>query len=74
MCLAIPMKVISKKGNTAIVDLDGVRRQIDISLVSKVKIGDYVIVHAGFAIQKLKKKDAEETIALLKEVNSEIHR
>jgi hydrogenase expression/formation protein HypC len=68
------MKVISKKGNTAIVDLDGVRRQIDISLVSKVKIGDYVIVHAGFAIQKLKKKDAEETIALLKEVNSEIHR
>jgi len=74
MCLAIPMKVISKKGNTAIVDLDGVRRQIDISLVSKVKIGDYVIVHAGFAIQKLRKKDAEETIALLKEVNSEIHR
>jgi hydrogenase expression/formation protein HypC len=74
MCLAIPMKVISTKGNTAIVDLDGVRRQIDISLVSKVKIGDYVIVHAGFAIQKLKKKDAEETIALLKEVNSEIHR
>ncbi|MCM8805536.1 MAG: HypC/HybG/HupF family hydrogenase formation chaperone [Candidatus Omnitrophica bacterium] len=74
MCLAIPMKVISKKGNTAIVDLDGVRRQIDISLVSRVKIGDYVIVHAGFAIQKLKKKDAEETIALLKEVNSEIHR
>jgi len=74
MCLAIPMKVISKKGNTAIVDLDGVRRQIDISLVSKVKIGDYVIVHAGFAIQKLRRKDAEETIALLKEVNSEIHR
>lgn len=74
MCLAIPMKVISTKGNTAIVDLDGVRRQIDISLVSKVKIGDYVIVHAGFAIQKLRKKDAEETIALLKEVNSEIHR
>ncbi|MCM8759745.1 MAG: HypC/HybG/HupF family hydrogenase formation chaperone [Candidatus Omnitrophica bacterium] len=64
MCLAIPMKIMKKKGNTAVVSLGGVERTIDVSLVKGIKIGDYVIVHAGFAIQKLNKKEARETLKL----------
>ncbi len=67
MCLAIPGKIksIDKKTNVALVDFDGVERDVNISLV-KAKKGDYVIVHAGFAIQKLEKREASETIKLFK--------
>lgn len=67
MCLAIPGKIkkINKKTDIALVDFDGVEREVNISLVES-KIGDYVIVHAGFAIQKLKRKEALETTKLFK--------
>lgn len=67
MCLAIPGKIksIDKKTNAALVDFDGVEREVNISLV-EVKMGDFVIVHAGFAIQKLAKHDAAETLKLFK--------
>ncbi|MCM8821380.1 MAG: HypC/HybG/HupF family hydrogenase formation chaperone [Candidatus Omnitrophica bacterium] len=74
MCLAVPMKIKKKKGNTATVFLGGIERNIDISLVGKVKVGDYVIVHAGFAIQKLGKNEAEATLKLLDEMKDEIYR
>jgi hydrogenase expression/formation protein HypC len=62
MCLAIPAKIIEKKNNTAKVDFgDKVQREIDITLV-RVKVGDYVLVHAGFAIEVLDKKDAYATL------------
>lgn len=67
MCLAIPGKITAITGTKAIVDYGGVQREIDISLIDP-KIGDYVIVHAGFAIQLLDKQDAEETIAIFKEL------
>ena len=67
MCLAIPGKVIERRGNKAIIDYGGVRREADISLVD-VKEGDYVIVHAGFAIQVLSKEDAEETLKIFEEM------
>lgn len=68
MCLGIPMKVVEKEGTTGIVELGGVRHPADLQLVDDVEVGDYVILHAGFAIQKLNEKEAEETIALLNEV------
>ncbi|MCM8764114.1 MAG: HypC/HybG/HupF family hydrogenase formation chaperone [Candidatus Omnitrophica bacterium] len=74
MCLAVPMKIKRKKGNTATVSLGGVERNIDVSLVENVKIGDYVIVHAGFAIQKLRKREAEATLRLLDRIRDETYR
>jgi hydrogenase expression/formation protein HypC len=66
MCLAIPGKIksIDKKNNKAVVDFDGVERDVNVSLV-EIKKGDYVIAHAGFAIQKLGKQDAFEALELL---------
>ena len=66
MCLAIPGKIksVDKKNNTAVVDFDGIQREINVSLVD-VKKNDFVIVHAGFAIEKLTSKDAKEIFDLL---------
>ena len=66
MCLAIPGKIrsINKKINIALVDFDGIQREINISLVNAKK-DDYVIVHAGFAIEKLTSKDAKKVFDLL---------
>lgn len=67
MCLAIPGKIISINGNKANVDFGGSIRECNISLVD-TRIGDYVIVHAGYAIQILDEKEAEETIKLWDEM------
>ena len=72
MCLAIPGKVISidKKKEYASIDYgDGTKRNVNVSLVD-VKIGDYVLVHAGFAIQVLDEKEANETLDLFREMLS----
>ncbi|PKL72374.1 HypC/HybG/HupF family hydrogenase formation chaperone [Candidatus Kuenenbacteria bacterium HGW-Kuenenbacteria-1] len=61
MCLAIPGKIIKINKEKAIVDFDGIKKEINISLV-KVKIKDYVIIHAGFAIQKIEKQEAIEAL------------
>ncbi len=66
MCLAIPGKVEELSGRSATVDFSGIKRSISTALVPHVKNGDYVIVHAGFAIQILERADAEEIIELLK--------
>jgi len=70
MCLAIPAKVIEKKGSTANVDFGGgVIREVNISLVEADK-GEYVIVHAGFAIQKIDENEAKRTLELWNEMLS----
>jgi len=72
VCLAIPGKIIvlDKKRQAATVDYgSGTKRNANVSLV-QVKIGDYVLVHAGFAIQVLDKKEAQETLALFREMLS----
>jgi hydrogenase expression/formation protein HypC len=72
MCLAIPGKIveIDKKQHIATVDYgSGTKRKANVSLV-EVKIGDYVLVHAGFAIQLLDEKEAQETLALFREMLS----
>jgi hydrogenase expression/formation protein HypC len=68
MCLAIPVKVIKIKGKLAEVDMAGVKRDADIRFLEDVKPGDYVLVHAGFAIEKIDEKQAKETLKLLKNV------
>ena len=68
MCLAIPARVVNLEGNKAKVDFgEGVLRDVNITLVD-ANIGNYVLVHAGYAIQKLDEKDALETLALWKEI------
>jgi hydrogenase expression/formation protein HypC len=72
MCLAIPGKIIKidSDKNHAMVDYgEGTRRKANISLVD-VKIGDFVLVHAGFAIEVLNEKEAKETLALFREMLS----
>jgi hydrogenase expression/formation protein HypC len=67
MCLAIPSKIIRTDGQTATIDVAGVQRQTSLMLVEDVQVGDYVIVHAGFAIQKLDAAAARETLELLRQ-------
>jgi hydrogenase expression/formation protein HypC len=72
VCLAIPGKIIDidVKNEQAVVDYgSGTKRTANISLV-KAKVGDYVLVHAGFAIQVLKRKEARETLSLFREMLS----
>ncbi|MBM7000484.1 HypC/HybG/HupF family hydrogenase formation chaperone [bacterium] len=68
MCLAVPSKVVSLgEGDMAEIDVLGVRRDCSVKLTPGVKPGDYVLVHAGFAIQIIEEQDAAETLRLLAE-------
>ena len=68
MCLAVPAKVLEINGKVAIVDFGGVKREARLDLLSDVKVGDYVIVHTGFAIEKLDEKTAKEILQAWEEV------
>lgn len=68
MCLAIPMKVVKVEGENACVECGGIVREVNIQFLNKIKKGDYVIVHAGFAIEKLDRKEAEKTLKIIKEM------
>ncbi len=68
MCLAIPAKVASlDEGNLATVDILGVKREISVDLTPQAQVGDYVLVHAGFAIEVVDEQFAQETIELIKQ-------
>ena len=67
MCLAVPAEVKSITGTTAEVDFGGVTRTVNLSLVT-AKVGDYVIVHAGYAIEVLDREEAEKTLELFREL------
>ncbi len=68
MCLAIPMKIVRIEGDRAVVSTGGIQRNIGINFLKDPRIGDYVIVHAGFAIEKLDTVKAEETLKILEEI------
>ncbi len=71
MCLAIPARVVELTENDgAIVDLGGVRKEISLALVADVVVGDYVIVHVGYALNKLDAEEAEKTLALFAEMGA----
>jgi hydrogenase expression/formation protein HypC len=69
MCLAVPTKVLTLDGKVATVDVQGVRARVRLdALGEEVRIGDYLLVHAGFAIRRLDPQDAQETLALFDEL------
>ena len=69
MCLAIPAQIVElRDGDNAIVDLAGVRKEISLSLVDNVMVGDYVIVHVGYALNKLDPDEAAKTLQLFAEM------
>ncbi len=69
MCLGVPMKILSRDGDTIVAEVDGVQREASVMLLGEeVGVGDYVIVHAGFAISRLDEEYAEETLRIMKEV------
>ncbi len=69
MCLAIPARVIElTAGDNALVDLAGVQKEISLALVDDVAVGDYVIVHVGYALNKLDPDEAAKTLALFAEL------
>ncbi|MCR4428019.1 MAG: HypC/HybG/HupF family hydrogenase formation chaperone [Caldiserica bacterium] len=67
MCLGIPVKVKEINGQEALVEVGGLKQTVRIDFVPEVKTGDFVIVHAGFAISILNEEEAEETLKLLRE-------
>jgi hydrogenase expression/formation protein HypC len=70
MCLAVPMKLISIEGNKGIVELSGIKKEISLNLLKDVEIGDYLIIHAGFAIEKLNEEEAKKTLAIWEEIGN----
>jgi hydrogenase expression/formation protein HypC len=71
MCVAVPAEVLEIDGSMATIDYGGVRRTANIDFLEDVKVGDYVVVHVGFAIQKLDREDAQETLKLWKKILEE---
>jgi hydrogenase expression/formation protein HypC len=68
MCLALPVRVVELVGSDdAVVDLGGIRKQISLALVDGVAVGDYVILHVGYALSKLDADEAAKTLALFRE-------
>lgn len=70
MCLGIPGKLENLLGTKGIVSYGGAKREVDLSLIEDPRIGEYVIVHAGFAIAKLDESEAKETLRLFDEIFS----
>ncbi|MFH1006024.1 MAG: HypC/HybG/HupF family hydrogenase formation chaperone [Candidatus Latescibacterota bacterium] len=68
MCLAIPMRLVRMDGNSGVAEVGGMEREIGLQLVDEAEVGDFLIVHAGFAIQKLDEVAAQETLALFEEM------
>jgi len=69
MCLAIPSKVVAIKDKMGTIDVSGVRREVSLLLLpEEVALGDFVLVHAGFAIQKIDREAAEEALKLILEI------
>jgi len=75
MCLAIPVRIVSIDGDEAETEIAGVRRRVSIALTPEAKLGDYVLLHTGYAIGVVDEAEAEETLKLLEEIASlsEVH-
>jgi hydrogenase expression/formation protein HypC len=73
MCLSIPAKIISIDGTIAEVSAGGAIFKAGIHMIENARIGDYILLHAGFAIQKINEKEAEETLRLFEEMNNSLN-
>ncbi|MHA2146984.1 MAG: HypC/HybG/HupF family hydrogenase formation chaperone [Candidatus Thorarchaeota archaeon] len=68
MCLAVPALVLSIDGDFAQVDFGGASKRICVTLLPELEVGEYVIIHTGYAIEKLKPEEAKKTLALFEEM------
>ena len=69
MCLAVPMQLVEvREDGTGVAELDGARHDVDLSLVEEAAVGEYVIIHTGFAIEKLDQQEADARLALFAEL------
>jgi hydrogenase expression/formation protein HypC len=75
MCLAVPVRVVSIDGNEAEVEIGGVKRRVSIMLTPEARVGDYVLLHTGYAINVIDEAEAQETLRILEEMASldEVH-
>jgi len=65
MCLAVPAKIVEKKDFLAVVDMSGVQRQVSLMLLPEAAVGDFVLIHAGFAMQVIEAEEAKRTEEML---------
>ena len=72
MCLGIPAKIVRIENNMGTIDVEGTQREVSLLLQEDAKVGDYVIVHAGFAIQKIDEAEALETLRFLRQIVTEL--
>ncbi|MFC2050988.1 HypC/HybG/HupF family hydrogenase formation chaperone [Chloroflexota bacterium] len=70
MCLAVPVQVVSIDGNEAEVEIGGVKRRVSIILTPEARVGDYVLLHTGYAINVIDEAEARETLKILEEMES----
>ncbi|MBF0268399.1 MAG: HypC/HybG/HupF family hydrogenase formation chaperone [Alphaproteobacteria bacterium] len=71
MCLAMPARVVEMRDDDqAVVELDGVRKEISVALIEAPRVGDYVIVHVGYALSRLDPEEAAKTLALFAEMQA----
>ena len=68
MCLALPCRIVAIDGENATIDVSGMKKEISLALIDDAAIGDYVIVHVGYALTKLDPEEAEKTLALFAEM------
>lgn len=68
MCLAVPVQLVEVNGEMGVVDISGTRRDVDLRIVEDPQPGDYVLLHAGFAIQKIDPEEAEKTLRIWDEM------
>ena len=66
MCLGVPMQVMTIADDLAVCEIDGVRREASLMMLADVQIGDYVLIHAGFAIERIDATEAQLTLAILR--------
>ena len=64
MCLAVPAKIVELQGNAATISIEGALREVDVSLIEEPRLGDHVLVHAGFAIHKWEQSEVDEWEAI----------
>ncbi|OFI07121.1 hydrogenase isoenzymes formation protein HypC [Clostridium acetireducens DSM 10703] len=72
MCIAVPVKVLSVYENEALIEFSGIKKKVNTSLIDNLKVGDYVLLHAGCAIEKVDKYKAEETLKLFNIISEEM--
>ena len=74
MCLGIPLRIIEISEEIGIGEIGGVEREVNLRFIENAKVGDYVISHAGFGIQKLDEKEANENLALLRDIGKKLEK